>query len=202
MLSRRHGQSRSHPHAPQEPHRYGVGPAQAAPRAAGVYDRHLGRHPQRYARDALLADRARGDPRRAVRAPERDRPRRHDRGGGLRQAAGRDAGCAAGTQPAGDYHVGWPDPSRHRPQDWREARHRQCIPGRRTPRRRASPAHRLPRLPWDRQLRRHVHLQHHADVHWRGRYAAAAHGGAAIRRSAPAEAVSGRAGGSACQADR
>ena len=39
--------------------------------------------------------------------------------------------------------------------------------------------------PGYRQLRRHVHLQHHADLHRRGRHAAAAHGGAAVRRSAP-----------------
>ena len=45
-----------------------------------------------------------------------------------------------------------------------------------------------------RQLRRHVHLQHHADLHRRRRHAAAAHGGAAVRRSAPAQGVSGRAG--------
>ena len=39
--------------------------------------------------------------------------------------------------------------------------------------------------PGYRQLRRHVHLQHHADLHRRRRHAAAAHGGAAVRRSAP-----------------
>ena len=48
--------------------------------------------------------------------------------------------------------------------------------------------------PGYRQLRRHVHLQHHADLHRRRRHAAAAHGGAAVRRPAPAQGVPGRAG--------
>ena len=39
------------------------------------------------------------------------------------------------------------DPSRHRSQDGREDRHRQRLPGRGPPRSRASPPHRLPRLP-------------------------------------------------------
>ena len=39
------------------------------------------------------------------------------------------------------------DPSRHRPQDRRDARHRQRLSGRGPPRSRASPPHRLPRLP-------------------------------------------------------
>ena len=90
------------------------GPAQAAPGPARVHDRDLRRHPQRHARDALLADRPRGDERRAVRASERHRPRRHDRGRGLRQAAGRHARRAARAQPAVDHHVGRPDPSRAR----------------------------------------------------------------------------------------
>ena len=48
--------------------------------------------------------------------------------------------------------------------------------------------------PGYRQLRRHVHLQHHADLHRRRRHAAAAHGGAAVRRSAPPQGVPGPAG--------
>ena len=120
----------------------------------------------------------------ALRAPERDRPCRHDRGRRLRQAAGRHARGAARAQPAGDHHVGRLDPSRHRSEDGREARHRQRLSGRGAPRRRVPPPHRLPRLPRLRQLRRHVHLQHHADVHRRRRHAAAAHGGAAFRRPA------------------
>ena len=62
------------------------------------------------------------------------------------------------------------------------------------PGRRAPPPHRLPCLPRLRQLRRHVHLQHHADLHRRRRHAAAAHGGPAVRRSAPPQGVSGPAG--------
>ena len=57
----------------------------------------------------------------AVRASQRHRPRRHDRGRRLRQAAGRHAGRPARAQPALDHHVGRLDPSRHRPQDRRGA---------------------------------------------------------------------------------
>ncbi len=81
-----------------------------------------------------------------------------------------------------------------RPEDRRGAGHRQRLSGRRTSRPGLSPPHRLPRLPRHRQLRRHVHLQHDADLHRRRRHAAAAHGGAGVRRSAPGERISGRAG--------
>ena len=57
------------------------------------------------------------DQRCALRASERDGPCRHHRDRRLRQAAGRHAGRAARAQPAGDHHVGWLDPSRHRSQD-------------------------------------------------------------------------------------
>ena len=114
VLHGRHGQGRCDPRQPQEPHRQGRGPAEAAPGAAGIHHRDLGRHPQRHARNALLADRARGDPRCAVRASERHGPRRHHRGRRLRQAAGRHAGRAARAQSARDHHVGRRDPSRHR----------------------------------------------------------------------------------------
>ena len=86
------------------------------------------------------------------------------------------------------------DPSRHRPENRRETRHRQRLSGRRQSRRRVSPPHRLPCLPRLRQLRRHVHLQHHADLHRRRRHAAAAHGGPAVRRSAPPQGIPGPAG--------
>jgi dihydroxy-acid dehydratase len=63
-----------------------------------------------------------------------------------------------GTLAALLEHNGRADPSRHRPEDRRDDRPRHRLSGRRPPRRRASPSHRLPCVPWLRQLRWHVHL--------------------------------------------
>ena len=186
VLSRRHVEGRGDPRRAQGPHRPGPGPAQAAPGPARVHDRHLRRHPQRHARDALLADRPRGhattrcasisappgSPARSPSSPATSR--RSARWPRCSSTTGRRSSCrTARSIPAHDPKTG----ETHRP--------RERLPGRRPSRRRVSPPHRLPRLPRHRQLRRHVHLQHHADLHRRGRHAAAAHGGAAVRRSAP-----------------
>ena len=202
VLSRRPRQGRSGARATQGPHRHGRGQAQAAPRAARVHDRDVRRHPQRHARDALFADRARSHQRHAVRAPERDRPLRHHRHRRLRQAAGRHAGGAARAQSAGDHHVGRLDPSGPRSEDGRDHRSRHGLPGRGPSRRRLPPSHRLPCLPGLRQLRRHVHVQHHADLHRRRRHAAAADGGAAVRRPAPGGRVRRPAGRAPRQSHR
>ena len=153
--------------------------------AARIHHCDIGRHPQRHARNALFAHRARGYSRRALRTSERHRLGRHHRRRGLRQAAGWHAGRSARAQSTVDHHVGWPDPSRHGPGHRRETGHCQRLSGCRPSRRRPSPPHRLPCLPGLRKLRRHVHLQHHADLHRCRRHAAAAHGGSAIRRSPP-----------------
>ena len=163
----------------------GAGPAEAAPGPAGIHDRDVGRHPQRHARNALLADRARSDERCAVRASER-----HGLAGTIAVVAcdkppvGTLAALLEHNQPAiimsdGAIHPGT-DPetgekldivSAYQVAGHPDAAHRHHIA-----------CHACPGY---RQLRRHVHLQHHADLHRRRRHAAAAHGGAAVRRSAP-----------------
>ena len=79
------------------------------------------------------------------------------------------------------------------PRDRRADRHRDGLPVRRRPRPRHPHAHRAACLPGPGQLRRHVHLQHDADLHRRARYGAAADGRAAVRRPSPPEGVPGPA---------
>ena len=195
VLHGRGGQGRCDPRQPEEPHRQGRGPDEAAPGAAGIHHRDLGRHPQRHPRNALLADRARGDQRCAVRtsrappglpAPSRSSPATSRR-------SARWPRCSSTINPRSSCRTAPIHPGTD-PNDRREARHRQRLSGRRQSRRRISPPHRLPCLPGLRQLRRHVHLQHHADLHRRRRHAAAAHGGAAVRRSAPRQGIPGPTG--------
>ena len=126
-------------------------------------------------RDALLADRPRDSQRRRVPPPGRQRrPRRHRRRR-LRQATGRNACRDPRTQrPRGD-HVRRLDPARHRLPYRRADRHHLLLQAAaESPEERRRIA--LGGLARPRQLRRNVHLQHHAVVHRHLRHGAPAHG--------------------------
>ncbi len=158
------------------------------PHPARVHAGRLGRPAQRHAADAVLTRRPRARPRRGRRAPGGERrggPRRRRR---VRQAPGRDRRRRAREQHAGGDPVRRPDQARHRPRDGWPDRPRVGLPGGRPGRRGARPV-RAARLPRPGQLRGHVHLQHHADLHRGPRARAAAHGVPAVGRPAPADRV-------------
>ena len=136
-------------------------------------------------RNALLADRTRGHPRLGMRAPECERAGGCHRRGGLRQAAGGYAGGHSRARSAGDHHVRWPDTPGGGFALRKADRHHHGLPGSGRYRCRIQAAHRARGMSRLRQLRWHVHLQHDADVHRRGRHAAVAHGRAALGRSVP-----------------
>ena len=201
VLPRRHGQGRCDPCAPQGPHRQGAGPAQAAPRPARVHDRDLRRHPQRHARDALFADRPRADQRCTLRAPERDGPCRHDRGRCLRQAAGRARWprCSSTTSRRSSCRTARSIPAPI-PRRARRSTSSAPIRSRDTPTpsyRHRIACHACPGFGSCGGMFTYNTMQTFIGVR---RHAAAAHGGAAVRRSAQAQRVPGRAGGPPRQA--
>ena len=85
------------------------------------------------------------------------------------------------------HAIGRADPPGHGPGDGGHAGYRLGLPGRGQPGCRIAAPDFLQCLPRFRQLRWHVYLQHDADLHWRRRHAAAAHGGPGLGRSAPPE---------------
>ena len=141
----------------------------------GVHARRLRRSAQRHAADAVLADRPRAGQRRRRRAPGGQRRGRAGRRRGVRQAAGRDARRRARAQRARRSSS---PTARSSPGSTRRpaAGSTSCrLPGGRTTTPRSAPGTRcMPAR--SGQLRRHVHLQHDADLHRRARPGAAAHG--------------------------
>ena len=160
----------------------------------GVSDGQLNGTPQM--RFSLIGRELVNDVRRCP--PRRQRRRRADRGGGVRQAAGRDARRDPGEQHARGDAVGRLDPARDRPRDRRADRHRVRLPdGRINPTEVRDPV-RAARLPGAGQLRRHVHLQHDADLHRRARDGAAADGRRRRRTTRAACASSPTSWSTAC----
>ena len=152
---------------------------------AQLRGRDLRRAAQRHAGDAVLADRPRDHQRRRVPPPGRERRARRDRRGRLRQAPGGDPRRDPRAQrPRGD-HVRRLDPPWHRLPYRRADRHHLLLPGGGGAAGGAA-ADRAGGLARPRQLRRHVHLQHHAVVHRDLRHGAAAHGGPGVGGSAAA----------------
>ena len=154
--------------------------------AAGIHRRHLRRHSQWHARNALLPDRAGESPKTAL--------SEHLSGSGL---AGAVAVVACDKPPVGTLaalleHNSPPSSCRTAPSTRAKIRNSNepldivsayQVAGHADDEIHASNRlHCLPRL-W--LMRRHVHLQHHADLYRRGRHAAAEHGGPALRRSPP-----------------
>ena len=134
-------------------------------------------------------------------ASARQRGRRAHRGRRVRQASGRNAGGGARTQRTGGAVLGRIDPVRHRPRHRRAHRPDRRIPARWRPRRREPHRVVLDAGARSGQLRRHVHVQHDANVHRSARHGTAPHGVARGRRSPPAGRVSGTARGLPGQGD-
>ena len=161
-----------------------------APGPARVHRRNLRRHAQRHPRDALLADRTRGDPRFGVcehlsasglePAPSPWSPatsRRSARSPRCSSTTGPPSSCptdrsirAFDSQSPGVRSTSW-------------SRRIQAAGNQDEALKRMRIA--CEACPGYRQLRRDVHLQHHADLHRRGRHAAAAYGLTAVGRPAP-----------------
>ena len=153
----------------------------------------LRRPAQRHRPDAVLADESRAGQRQHGGAPQGQRHGGGRHGRRVRQAARRHPGRPARAQRPGADALRRLDPPRDRPRDRRAHRPRDRVPVRRRSRPRGARPPRAARVSRPGQLWRHVHLQHHADVHRRAGHGTAAHGRSGLRRRAPHEDVPRRA---------
>ena len=178
VLPRRHRKGRRDPGGARgaDRARRSAGP----PDRARLHHRRVRRTAERHRPHAVLPDRPRARERRGRRAPERERregPRSPSSRATSRRSA-RSRRCSSTTSRRSSFPTARSSPGTD-PETGERIDLVTAFQVAGDPDPARAHAHGAPRLPWPGQLRRHVHLQHHAVVHRRARHGAAAHGGAA-----------------------